>query len=88
MFLIHISLSKVAIISPKHCFSLGAPSVSMQCIVTNRGASPAAPCNISVEVVAALATVKGSVSRKTSELVELGLAGLLFLNVVSVRILG
>ena len=60
----------------------------MQCIVTNRGASPAAPCNITVEVVAALATVKGSLSEKPSELVELGLEGLLFQRVVSVRILG
>lgn len=48
----------------------------MQCIVANRGVLPAAPCNITVEVVAALATVKGSVSEKPSELVELGLAGL------------
>ena len=37
----------------------------MQSFVANRGASPAAPCNITVEVVAALATVKGSVSEKT-----------------------
>ena len=41
------------------------------------GASLAAPCNITVEVVAALATVNGSVSLKPSELVELGLEGLL-----------
>lgn len=61
----------------------------MQGIVTNRGASLAARCNITVEVVAALATVKGSVSEKPSELVELGLEleGLLLQWLVSVRIL-
>jgi len=60
----------------------------MQGIVTNRGASLAARCNITVEVVAALATVKGSVSEKPSEVVELGLEGLLLQWLVSVRTLG
>ena len=65
MFFIHIAYQKLQSFSPKNRVSLGAPSVSMQCIATNRGASPAGPCNISVEVVAALATVKGSVSGET-----------------------
>ena len=91
MFFIHIAYPKLQsfhVIPPFHCVSLGAMSASMQRIATNRGASPAEPCNITVEVVAALATVKGSVSAKPSELVGLELVGLLFQWLVSVRILG
>ena len=50
MFLIHIACPKLQSFPEKHGVSFGAPSVSMQCIETNRGASLAAPRIIIVTV--------------------------------------